>query len=150
MEDRFESFSYLIMKTAKLIGKIKTLEIMEYDLKAIDVMCIYYLNKSENGLSNKEIVNLTYEDKGAISRAMKELKDKGIVSYEANKYNGLITLTAKGKEISDYIKRKSSEAVLAGGASLSDKEREEFYDYLGRILNRLEEYYLSLKDKEEL
>ena len=148
MENRFENFCYLVMKIAKIISRIKNLEMEEYDLKGIDVMCIYYLNKSKSGLSNKELVNLTYEDKGAISRAMRELKDKDIVSYEANKYNGLIKLTAKGKEISNYITKKSDEALKAGGDTLNDDERKNLYDYLGRIEENLDEYYLRLKDNK--
>ena len=43
MGDRFENFTLLIDKLGKIIQKIKNIEMKEYGLKAVHVMCIYQL-----------------------------------------------------------------------------------------------------------
>ena len=141
MVDRFENFTYHILKIGKLIQRLKTLEVEEYGLKAVHVMCIYCLNKSINGLSSKELVEYTLEDKAAVSRALNLLKEKGLVDYEANKYNGLIHLTSSGKKIAQEINRKSLEALNKSGIELNDDERAFLYQTLDQILFNIEKYY---------
>lgn len=90
--DRFENFTVSILKLNKLIHKIKLYEMEEYDLRAIHVMCIYYLN-SYPDITATELAKLTLEDKAAISRALKMLAEKDYVNYTADGYNAKITLT---------------------------------------------------------
>ncbi len=148
MGDRFENFTLLIDKLGKIIQKIKNIEMKEYGLKAVHVMCIYHLNQSKEGLTNKELVNLTLEDKAAISRALILLKDKNIIDYEQNKYNGKIKLTQNGKELAKFIHKKTSLALDAGGVGLSDEERIILYRSLGIIQTNLENYYNDLAKDE--
>lgn len=77
MERTFEQFTLLVLKINKLIQRIKTFEIRGYGLKAVHVLCVYFLNENPQGLTAAEIVKLTVEDKAAISRALAELKSKG-------------------------------------------------------------------------
>ena len=50
MEKIFENFTTNVLRMNKYVNKIKTYEMKEYGLKAIHVMCIYYLSENPNGL----------------------------------------------------------------------------------------------------
>ena len=80
MDKIFEHFTITILKLNKLVQKIKLYEMQEYGLKAIHVMCGYYLMENPDGLTASELVKLTLEDKAAISRALKTLQEKGFVT----------------------------------------------------------------------
>jgi len=148
MENRFEKFTNLVLKTGKIIQRIKNIEMEEYGLKAVHVMCIYHLSKSPEGLTNKELVKLTYEDKGAISRALDLLKEKDIISSEPKKYNGIITLTEYGYKVAEYICERSDKALEKSGVGVSDQERIALYATLTKIEENIEEYYSELLKKD--
>ncbi len=144
MEKIFENFTVTVLKLNKLVQKIKTYEMREYGLKAIHVMCGYYLNLHEEGLTAAELVKLTMEDKAAISRALSQLREKGLINYDSNHYNAKIKLTADGKKFAEYITEKSEKAVGAGSAMFTDEQREFFYQSLESIADNLKEYYQKL------
>lgn len=140
MNDRFENFTLTILKLNKLVSKIKLLEMQEYGLKAIHVMCVYCLAGGEK-MTAGELVKLTLEDKAAISRALATLKEKGFVEYDAGAYGAEITLTAKGEKVAEHIENAANKAVNAAGGNLTESERIEFYSSLGKICADLEKYY---------
>ena len=143
MEKIFENFTITVLKLNKLVNKIKTYEMKEYGLKAIHVMCVYYLNEHPEGLKAAELSKLTLEDKAAISRGLALLRGKGYVSYDPDGYNADIKLTEAGKRIAKGITEKSEKAVNAG-AVFSDSERETFYKSLQVIADNLKNYYEKL------
>ena len=144
MDKIFEHFTITILKLNKLVQKIKIYEMQEYGLKAIHVMCGYYLMENPDGLTASELVKLTLEDKAAISRALRTLQEKGFVTYDVNGHNSLIRLTDEGKNLADFITHRSTEAVKKVSAALTDEEREFFYRSLGDIAENLENYYDAL------
>ena len=144
MENIFENFTITILKLNKLVQKIKNFEMQEYDLKTIHVMCVYYLNNNPDGLTASELTKLTLEDKAAISRALKVLKEKGYVVYDPNKYNADIRLTAEGNTLATLICKKADSAVSAGSYDFTEDERKCFYKQLKTIADNLEEYYKNL------
>ena len=149
MEKIFENFTITVLKLNKLVNKIKTYEMREYGLKAIHVMCIYYLNEHREGLKAAELVKLTLEDKAAISRGLALLRDKGYVVYDLDKYNAAIRLTEEGELLAESIKEKSEKAVNAGSALFTDSERETFYKSLQVIADNLKSYYEKLSGANE-
>ncbi|MGN1103912.1 MAG: MarR family winged helix-turn-helix transcriptional regulator [Candidatus Coproplasma sp.] len=144
MENIFEQFTITVLKLNKLVQKIKMCEMSDYGLKTIHVMCVYYLKNNPGGLTAAELVKLTLEDKAAISRALKTLKDKGYVSYNPNSYNEVITLTKDGLYLAEQISEKAEKAVKACSFDFTDEEREGFYNTLQTIAVNLEDYYTSL------
>lgn len=144
MEQLFEDFTHSILSLNKLVQKIKAFEIEKYGLKTIHVMCLYYLNKSPQGLTAKELVELTLEDKAAISRALKIMQDNGHVKYDANCRNAVIVLTDTGKEIASNICSRAVKAVMAGSVEFTADERIFFYKSLGTIVDNLKSYYKDL------
>jgi DNA-binding MarR family transcriptional regulator len=145
MEKRFENFTISVLRLNKLIQKIKLYEMRDYDLKAIHVMCIYYISEHPNGITASELARFTYEDKAAISRALNLMGKKGYVVYDVNKYNAPIHLTEEGKKLATFIADRSNYAVEAGGRTFSEEERLTFYKVIGEICTNLDEYYAGLK-----
>lgn len=143
MENRFENFTVTVMKLHKLIKQIKLFEMEEFGLKAVHVMCVYFIDRREK-ITAAELCKLTYEDKAAISRALAYLSGKGYIVYDAKKYNAPLALTEEGKTVADSIGRKASAAVDAGGGFLSEEERNTFYRVLDRIAVNLQDYYEKL------
>ena len=144
MEKVFENFAASVIKLNKLVQRIKQYEMRDYGLKAIHVMCVYHLNENPEGLTSSELVKLTFEDKGAISRALGTLQEKGYITYDKNKYNTPVRLTNAGKELAKVISDRSSKAVEAGSTDMSEKQRVEFYTFLEDIADKLSNYYASL------
>ncbi len=144
MEKIFEHFTISILKLNRLVQRIKQFEMREYRLKSIHVMCIYYLNEHHSGLTASELMRLTYEDKAAISRALRQLLDDGYVKYDVKKYNSVITLTDYGVQIAERINQKADKAVKAGSADFSEEERQFFYKSLAQITENLKNYYEEL------
>lgn len=144
MDNRFENFTYLVLKIGKIIQRIKNIEMTEYGLRAVHVMCIYYLSKFSDGLTNRELANLTFEDKAAISRSLALLQEKEIIVEDSKKYKGKYTLTEYGLKIADYICERSNEAVEESGNDISPEERKQFYFNLRKIERNIEKYYEDL------
>ncbi len=145
MNERFENFTFLILKAGKLIQKIKNIEMKKFGLKAVHVMCIYYLNRVKDGLTHAELVKATLEDKAAISRALSTLKSKHYITYDEKKYNGLVSLTEEGKEVADVIEKRASNAVNIVGEILTEEERNRFYQSLKSLTENLFKYCLTLE-----
>lgn len=143
MNERFINFIFRIMKLNKLINRIKITEMKEFGLKAIHVMCIYDLYVY-GAMTASELIRLTLEDKAAVSRALKTLAKKGLVSYNPDGYNSPISLTEIGASVAAVIEEKASRAVDAAGGTLTDEQRATFYECLETVSKRLEEYYNSL------
>ena len=148
MESIFENFTITILKLNKLVQKIKNYEMQEYDLKTIHVMCVYYLNNRPEGITASELTKLTLEDKGAISRALKTLQDKGYINYDPNKYNAVIQLTNEGRQLALEISEKAERAVRAGSYDFTGEERNSFYKELKTIAANLEVYYRALTNNQ--
>lgn len=144
MEDLFLDFTVSILTLNKLVQKIKTIEIEKYGLKSVHVLCIYYLNKNPQGLTAKELVELTLEDKAAISRAIKIMQAKGYVEYGFNSRNATVKLTDAGKEIAVNVCGRAEEAVKAGALDFTAEERNFFYRSLGMIVEKLKNHYKDL------
>ena len=145
MEKIFETFTITVLKINKLVQKIKHREMSEYGLQCIHVMCIYYLKENKKGLTASELMRLSFEDKAAISRALKVLKQKGYIEYDPNTYNAVITLTDEGFKVADAISEKAERAVQGGSADMTDEERAFFYKSLQSIADNLKTYYEGME-----
>lgn len=148
MEKIFEHFTVNILKLNKLVSRIKQHEMEEFGLKAVHVMCGYYLYEYPQGLTASELVKYTFEDKGAISRALAVMRKKGLVDYDTKTYNANIVLTDSGKVFAESVMQKAERAVNAGCANQTEQQRVEFYKTLDDIVANLSEYCEKLTKKE--
>ncbi len=146
MEKVFENFTAYILKLNKLIQRIKIYEMKEYGLKSVHAMCLYYLRSTDGGMTAGELARLTLDDKGAISRALKLLLEKGYVAYNPNKYGEPIFLTQSGEKVAEELAYKAERAVSEVAADFNEKERKAFYDSLELITENLKKYYEKLTE----
>ena len=140
MEQRYQVFTGLILNISRCIQKIKNCEVAELGLKGKQVQCLFFLHKLSEGASLKELCDLCDEDKGAISRTVKELMAKNLVYLDeksTQKYRNPIKLTAQGVKAAAIIYDKINNMLAMGGNGISDAERDVFYKALVQISDNL-------------
>ena len=151
MEARFETFTRQITSIYRSIQKIKSVEMTSFGLKGVHVLCTYFLSKHEEGLTSAQLCDMCGEDKGAISRAVSALKEKGYVTEtqpdEIKKYRSIITLTDSGREVAKYETEKICDVLEKGGCGLSEEKRKSVYESLTLICKNLEQYINGLDDE---
>ncbi len=138
---RFEEFTYVVSKIYRSIQKIKLDELQKYGLKGSHMSYIYCLGNNEDGLSFKEISELSVDNKGLVSRNLSYLLEKNIIvkNVDANKvYKGKFYLSKLGNEIFDNISRTTTELCKEVYLDKSESKIEEFYDNLNQISNTLD------------
>lgn len=142
MLHRFEIFTVQIAKIRRNIQKIKSEEMAEFGLKGPHVTCLYYLYKSPNSLTAKELSDACDEDKGAISRSIEFLENSGYIDVNSKtekRYKSPLTLTERGKQIAKIVAEKIDNVVNLASEGLSSIKRKEFYDTLILISNNLQQ-----------
>ena len=142
-QDVFEQFSLLILKMSKVVQKIKALEMVPFDLKAVHVMILYLLRMHREGLSVSELCRQTLDDKAAVSRAVAVLRERGYV-IPGDARLSPVRPTKEGEELAAYITGRAACAVSEGGVGLSDEERTRFFSVMETICNNLEKYQKKL------
>ncbi len=143
MENRFENFTMHIAKIYRNIKKIKELEIKELDLKAQQVMTIFYLGKYKT-LTSTKLSELCFEDRAQTSRNIALLKERGLVLVDEveGKKNYLtdISLTIEGLDAYSYVLKRVSNVLNISNKGLSDDELLILYKGLTIISNNLDSY----------
>ena len=139
-ETRFEDFVGLISGLYKEIQRIKTSEGARLGLKGSDVMCLYYLERSKDGLTGADLARMA----GAVSRTLAHLEEGGYVEVDdsgdaAVKYRAPVRLTALGGESMSEADRIIREVLDTTGKAMGVEQREQMYASLRTILNTLRE-----------
>ena len=137
MIERFETFVIAITEIYKAIQKIKIQQMAEIGLKGTHVMCLFFLKEHAYGLTSAELSQLCHEDKAAISRILKELSQKDLISIEDKKYRSKITLTDTGTIVTDTMYKKIVNAVNLAAKGYSKEERDIFYRVLLQVAENL-------------
>ena len=120
---------------------------IEYNLKSPHVSILYNLYLF-NSLTSKDLCDKCEEDKATISRTINYLEVNDFITcIDKNKkrYNSLFFLTDKGKMVGEEITNKINSILEQVNVCLSEEERVEFYNYLSKISDRLEEITDNLK-----
>ncbi len=139
--NRFEEFTYILSKIYRSIQKIKLEELQKYGLKGSHMSYIYFIGKHEQGLSFKEINELSPDNKGLVSRNLAYLMDKDIIvkELEANKvYKGKFKLSSKGKEVFASVTKRTEQLCEDVYLDKSEMQIEEFYRNLNSISDKLD------------
>ncbi len=142
MIERFERFSYGIAEISKYWHKLATEEMAKYDLKGTHCTYLLALSRSDEGLTAPQLCEICGKDKSDVSRMMKILETKDLVSKSGehhNRYGGIFKLTALGQTAADEVHKKASRAVELAGRDLTEEQRSAFYYALDSIAVRLRE-----------
>ena len=102
-ETRFEDFVGLISGLYKEIQRIKTSEGARLGLKGSDVMCLYYLERSTDGMTGADLARVAGVTRAAVSRTLAHLEEGGFVEVDdsgdaAVKYRAPVRLTTREHE----------------------------------------------------
>ncbi len=140
MSTRYEYFSTSISAIYHYIQKIERSEMEKYGLKGSFAPYLLVMTRFPDGITAAELCDVCDKDKGAVSRALNELEQKGLVlrqSGEASHYRAPIRLTEKGKEAAKFVSQRSTLAVELAGNGLTDADRQSFYATLELIASNL-------------
>lgn len=141
MQNRFREFTLLTSNVVRTINKIKNFEMKKYGLKGTQVSCLFYLYGSDGDMTAKDICALCQEDKAAISRALKDLENKGFIVCENDsnkkKYNTLLTLTESGEKVAKQILNTIERILKYDKNFISEQELSEFYQTFNKIYENL-------------
>lgn len=152
MLDRFETFSTTIASINRCVQKIKANEMASIGMKGTQAMVLYSLGKEADGLTASELSLRCSEDKGAISRTIKELEDLEYVSFSEDTgkraYRTKLLLTEKGRKALDFIDERVNKALDKIGGRMQEEEREAFYSSLEYIADNLKEYLHEMEISE--
>lgn len=151
MEDRYKLFTGLIGNISKCIQKIKNEEMEALGFKGSQVQCLFSLY-TDGAATSTELCEICGEDKGMISRTIKELTEQGLVYIDKQgeqKYRNPIKLTEKGFEIADIIANKISEMLKRVSDGLPNNDREILYNSLSHISKSLTEICENYNGKND-
>ena len=140
MEQRYETFTALILNISRCVQKIKNAEMASLGLKGRQVQCLFALFNLEEGASLTTLCELCGEDKGMMSRTLKDLTAQGLVyvdEQKERKYRNPVKLTEKGSEVAGIVSAKISEMLDLGSMGISEDEREQLYRSLALICDNL-------------
>lgn len=140
MFTRYEYFSTSISAIYHYIQKIERSEMEKYGLKGSFAQYLLVMTRYPDGITAAELCDVCEKDKGAVSRALSALEEKGLIhrpSEEESRYRALIQLTEEGKTAAEFVSQRSTLAVELAGTGLSDTDRQTFYSALNLIATNL-------------
>ena len=143
IEERYRVFTGLILSLSRSIQKIKNAEMAKFELKGSQVQCIFTLYHAGKGMNLSDLAELCGEDKGAMSRTVKQLTEQGLVEQEkeeGRQYRTPVRLTPKGWEFASYVTKRIAEIARMGGVGLTEQGRDEMYRTLEQIDANLEKF----------
>lgn len=141
MENRYEHFSSSVSGIYRCVQKIEADEMIKRGLRGSYAQYLAALGGS-GGMTLSQLSELCIKDKAAVSRAISEMEEKGLVvrkSDSDNMYRAAIVLTAEGRSVAEYVEEKAKIAVELAGRGLSDEDRKLFYAALDLISSNLVE-----------
>ncbi len=141
MVTRFKQFSSSISNIYKHIQKIERDEMIKYGLKGSFAQYLLTIEHCKKGITSTELCEICDKDKAAISRAVAEMENKGLIYREmsgTNKYRARLRLTEQGKVATERVQERAKIAVEAAGQGLTDEDRQNFYSALNIIASNLQ------------
>ncbi len=142
MEERFETFTALIISLGRSIKKIKTQEVACFSLKGPHVSCLYYLYKKKS-LTASELCLLCEEDKANLSRTLDYLEERAYLAPRVTgqkRYRSPLTLTEEGMRVGAHIAERIDRVLEAASEGVSEHDRRVMYESLSRISENLQRY----------
>lgn len=140
MLHRFQQFSTAISCLYHDIQKLERVEMAKYGLKGPHAQCLLVMARYPEGITSAELTEQCEKDKAAISRAVAELEEAGLLvrcQKDGLRYRARLVLTPEGQEAAGKVISRVQLAVERAGAGLDEEERAGFYRVLGRIAENL-------------
>ena len=141
MLQRFEQFSTAISSVYHAIQKLERDEMVKYGLKGPYAQYLVAMARCPQGITAAQLGQLCDKDKAAVSRAITQMEQRGLVTRDcANNslYRALLRLTESGQQAAHYVCQKAKTAVEFAGKDLTDESRALFYTALHQIADNLQ------------
>lgn len=139
MLNRYEKFSTYIAGAYRYVQKLEREEMEKYGLKGAYAQYLHAMRRSPEGVTSSQLCDICDKDKAAVSRAVAEMEEKGLIFREGkNPYRALLKLTETGKNAADFVCERAEIAVREAGKGLSDDARAIFYTSLEIIASNLQ------------
>ena len=140
MLGRYELLSLSISSMYHDIQKIERVEMARFGLKGPHAQCLLMLSRYPDGLTASQLCEISDKDKAAISRAISELEEAGMILRQdrnGNRYRAPVKLTAQGILAAQSVAQRAKLAVEQAGMGLEEDQRQIFYQVLSLIAGNL-------------
>ena len=140
MLERYEQFSGAVSSLYRYIQKIERDEMIKYGYKGSFAQYLVVLVRRPDGLTSTQLCEICDKDKAAVSRAVGEMEEKGLLVRESTgetMYRAKLKLTEEGRRAALFVCGRAQSAVAAAGRGLSEEARTAFYSSLGLIAQNL-------------
>ncbi len=140
--ERFEEFVHLVSSLEKEVQRIRAAECERLGLRGADLMCLYYLGKSGEGMTAAELSRAAGVTRAAVSRTLATLSERGFVEVDepagdARRYRAGVRLTERGRGAMSGVEAAVSRVMSAVDSALEDGERAQLYVSMASVLERL-------------
>lgn len=142
MVGRFEQFCAAIVAIQRSIARIERMEMEKYGLKGPHAQCILMMGHNPEGITAAELCTACDKDKAAISRALSELENAGMISRvdpNGKRYRSMLYLTEKGRSVADQLDDQVHRAISQVSDGYDVETREIFVHVLNMIALNLQE-----------
>ncbi len=141
MISRFEKFTFSISVLHRYIQMIAADEMEKYGLKGTYAFYLTAMARYADGLTAAQLGQICGKDKAAVSRAVAEMVESGLISRESvggGLYRAKLTLTNKGREAATIVSRRADVAVEEASRGMTEENRKVLYDTLDLIATNLQ------------
>lgn len=141
MLSRYEQFSALISSLCRSIQKIEREEMEKYGFKGAYAQYLAAMRRHPEGITSAQLSEICDRDKAAVSRAVTEMEEKGLLlrtGQKDNLYRARLTLTETGRQAAEFVARRGQEAVDAADLGVSEEDRRILYATLSTIAENLQ------------
>ena len=141
--ERFEEFVGLISSLEKEVQRIRAVECERLGLRGADLMCLYYLGRSDSPLTAAELSRRAGVTRAAVSRSLAQLEEGGLVivapaGEQGRAYRAPVSLTDAGRKIMVGVEGAVSRVMSRVDSALEDDDaRARLYASLASVLECL-------------
>lgn len=133
---------FLISKIHQLQGRIFSRKLKKVGLSEINSAQgrILFVLWQQDNIAMNELARRTALEKSTLTRMLDRLEDAGLVARaaaEEDRRKVLVRLTSESREMKNKYERVSQSMVEIFYNGFSEKEIEEFEDYLQRVFRNL-------------
>lgn len=137
MIHRFEEFQASIQQIHTELQRLKAAGMQEFGLQASHVICLYELERHEEGMTATELAKACNINKAAISRSIRTLKEKEYVdvssSLAGKPYRTKMNLTEKGRYVARQMNNKILSIIQVMDEEVGTDELDHLYTMLRQI-----------------
>ena len=140
MQSRYEQFSFVISVINRQIQKLERDEMEKLGYKGGYAQYLVAMHHYPQGITAAQLSEICDKDKAAVSRAVAEMVEKGLVERKAltdTMYRAKLTLSQEGIKVAKFLGQRASTAIQAMGDSLTEEQRKTMYLSLDSIADRL-------------